>query len=237
MIQISNKIFCEKFLTKLDIKTKILPNPYRDYPFMIIKGFLPSKTCEEINVFVKKNNETIDAQIRNKNGIKIDKDLNKSIRKTKIHKLDSVYRKIYELSFLKHKEDIEVFFNLPLSKSTKIQLLEYTKGSFYKQHCDDSSVILKNKKIVGFFPVALERKVTTVLFTTSHSDIVSDKNFRGGELIFNYLYDEEGEQVQIKPELGDMIVFLSNPYFTHEVSVIEEGSRISLVQWHDAIVT
>ena len=33
-----------------------------------------------------------------------------------------------------------------------------------------------------------------------------------------------------------MIVFLSNPYFTHEVLEDKKGYRVSLVQWHDAII-
>ena len=32
-----------------------------------------------------------------------------------------------------------------------------------------------------------------------------------------------------------MIVFPSNPYFSHEVLTIRSGYRLSLVQWHDTI--
>jgi len=35
---------------------------------------------------------------------------------------------------------------------------------------------------------------------------------------------------------GDMLVFLSNPYFTHEVLEVKKGFRVSLVQWHDALI-
>lgn len=236
MVQISNHIFCEKYLTTLDIKTGILPNPYYDYPFMIIKNFLPHKTCKEINASMKTNQDVIDAKIRNQNGMRIDTHINTNIRKTKIHKLDAIHKSIYDTRFLKHQKDIETFFNLALTTSTKIQVLEYTKGSFYKQHSDDSSVLLKDNKIVGFLPVAPQRKITTVLFTTSHSNIASENNFKGGELVFNYLFDNKGQKIQVKPESGDMIVFLSNPYFTHEVLEIKEGYRVSLVQWHDAII-
>ena len=57
----------------------------------------------------------------------------------------------------------------------------------------------------------------------------------GGEVVFNYLYDDKGNNIQIKPNAGDMLVFLSNPYFTHEVLKVRDGCRISLVQWHDSI--
>jgi SM-20-related protein len=62
-----------------------------------------------------------------------------------------------------------------------------------------------------------------------------DEGFSGGELLFNYLYDKEGSLVKIKPQAGDMVVFPSNPYFSHEVLPVKEGYRLTLVQWHDAI--
>jgi SM-20-related protein len=38
----------------------------------------------------------------------------------------------------------------------------------------------------------------------------------------------------LRPEAGDMVVFFSNPYFSHEVLPVKEGYRLSLVQWHNA---
>lgn len=61
-------------------------------------------------------------------------------------------------------------------------------------------------------------------------------SFNGGELVFNYLYDEKKENIMLQPEAGDMILFLSNPFFTHEVKEVKEGYRLTMVQWHDAIV-
>lgn len=236
MVQISNQIFCKKFLTEIDIKTGILPNPYYDLPFMIIENFLSEEICESITSSMRLNQDICEAEIRKHEAIKDLTGKDTSIRKTKIHKLDNIQTIIYNESFEKHKRDIEKFFNLCITTSTEIQALEYTKGSFYKQHSDDSSVLLKNDEVVGFLPVALERKITSVLFTTNHSDIVSKNNFDGGELIFNYLYDRKGEIVQIKPKAGDMVIFFSNPYFTHEVLEVKKGFRVSLVQWHDAII-
>ena len=54
MTQISNHIYCADFLTSFDIETKLLPNPYYDYPFLIIENFLSINECNEINKKVKK---------------------------------------------------------------------------------------------------------------------------------------------------------------------------------------
>lgn len=236
MVQISNNIFCEEFLTKLNIETKILPNPYYDYPYLIIKNFLSSDICEEITKFTKGNKDKIDAKLQKKSSTFKQGKVDKQIRKAKIHKLNTFYENIYNHTFIEHQEDIERFFSLVLSSSTKIQTLEYTKGSFYKKHCDDSNVIVKDEEVLGFIPMSPEKKIATVLFTTSHSKEVSDNNFDGGELVFNYLYNQDGTKVQLKPQAGDMLVFLSNPYFTHEVLEVTNGYRLTLVQWHNAIM-
>ena len=103
-------------------------------------------------------------------------------------------------------------------------------------HSDDSSMIYKDGELVGFIPVVKQRKISTVLFTTSNDAIPSDNSFIGGELLFNFLYDEKGNDVKIKPKAGSMLIFLSNPFFTHEVLKVIEGRRITLVQWHNAII-
>ena len=139
---------------------------------------------------------------------------------------------------MKYKSAIEAYFSVGLTVSTNVQVLEYKTGYFYIKHANDSNEMIdKNKKTIGFKLVAPQRKISTVLFATSHESQTFNKsqNFSGGELLFNYLFDVEGEAVMINPEAGDMSVFPSNPYFSHEVLPVEEGYRLTLVQWHDAI--
>lgn len=237
MTQISNKIYCEDFLIHADVPTKLLPNPYHDYPFLVIKNFLSPENCEQICTAIQDNNNAVDAKIRQKSEIQLDAKLNPKIRKTKIYNLESLYENAYNTAFLEHKLSIEEFFSVVLTTSTQIQMLEYTQGSFYKAHSDDSNVLMKEDEIIGFLPVAPQRKVTSVLFLTQHDETLQSPNsFSGGELVFNYLFDEKKEQVKLLPEAGDMVLFLSNPFFTHEVLPVKDGYRLTLVQWHDAIV-
>lgn len=237
MTQISNKIFCDDFLIHLDFQNKLLPNPYYEYPYLIIKNFLSKSSCKKIVKLVQQNNDSIDAKIRQKTDLVVEETLNKQIRKTKIYELEEIYRKIYEKSFFKYQKQIEDFFSMALTTSTPVQVLEYTKGSFYKAHSDDSNVLLKDDAIVGFVNVAPQRKITSVLFGTSWAKETNlTHSFNGGELVFNYLYDEKKENIMLQPEAGDMILFLSNPFFTHEVKEVKEGYRLTMVQWHDAIV-
>jgi SM-20-related protein len=232
MTQISNNIYCADFLTTFDIKTKLLPNPYYDYPYLIIENFLNINECNEINEKIKEDDDYQKAQVK----INQSATTNEEIRKTNIYALNKNHLELYTNRFLQHQALIEDYFKIALTTSTDVQVLEYLKGSFYTMHSDDSSMMYKNNELIGFTPVAKQRKISTVLFTTSYDKTISDNTFIGGELLFNFLYDIDGNEVKIKPKAGDMVVFLSNPYFTHEVLKVIDGKRISLVQWHNAII-
>ena len=235
MTQISNHIYCADFLTTFDIETKLLPNPYYDYPFLIIENFLDINECNEINKKVKEDDDFQKAQIKTLDSVVLS-ETNEEIRKTNIYSLDEKYLELYTNKFLQYQAQIEDFFKIALTTSTSVQVLEYLKNSFYSMHSDDSSMLYKDDNLVGFLPVARQRRISSVLFTTSNDELASDNTFIGGELLFNFLYDEKGNEIKIKPKAGSMLVFLSNPYFTHEVLKVIEGRRITLVQWHNAII-
>ncbi len=240
MIQISTHIYCDDLFEHMDIANKLLPNQYKDYPYLIIKNFFSQDACKRLTKLVQADEETkrtAQVKIETIAGI-VQADVVEAYRKTNIYKLDALYAKYYDDQFIKYKSVIEEYFSVALTLSTDIQVLEYKEGFFYIKHADDSSEIINmDKETIGFKLVAPQRKLSTVLFVTSHETHVQNgvQSFSGGELLFNYLYDSEGECVKIKPEAGDMIIFPSNPYFSHEVLPVEEGYRITLVQWHDTI--
>ena len=240
MIQISTHIYCDPLFENMDIENKLLPNQYKDYPYLIIKNFFSQVACKRLVQLVQADEETKrTAQVKTEviAGI-VQADIVEEYRKTNIYKLDASYSKYYDDQFIKYRSVIEKYFSVAMTLSTDVQVLEYKEGFFYIKHADDSSEIInQDKETIGFKLVAPQRKLSTVLFITSHKTNVQNgaQSFSGGELMFNYLYNSEGESVKIKPEAGDMIIFPSNPYFSHEVLPVEEGYRLTLVQWHDAI--
>lgn len=239
MIQISNHIYCDARLEKLHITNRLLPSAYKDTPYLVIKNFFTPELCRQLASLVKQDEESQRAEVKLENisGI-IESDVVTDYRKTNIYTLDDFYSDYYEKQFLKYKPLIEEYFAAAITLSTDIQVLEYKEGYFYVKHADDSSELVdENGETVGFKCVAPERKLTTVLFATSHQCKAQDEDegFSGGELLFNYLYHEKGQPVMIKAEAGDMIIFPSNPYFSHEVLPVKNGYRLTLVQWHDAL--
>ena len=230
MHQISNYVYARDELLGWDIPTARLPNPYHDFPYMVLEGVLSPSECRSITAHTISDNNAVQAELRGRS-------LDTAIRRTDIHTLTSEHRAVYDRRFDAVRAEIEEFFALSLSKATDVQVLGYESGSFYLKHSDDSSELRDREgNIVGFKPVAPERKLTTVLFTTSYTPHPTDQDhFSGGELLFNYLCDEHGNTITLRPEAGDMVVFLSNPYFSHEVLSVQEGYRLSLVQWHDCL--
>jgi SM-20-related protein len=239
MKQISNYVFCDDFIATLKLETRLMTNQYYDYPYLIIKDFFSKSTCYDISNYAYNTSEGEKAKIKTRLlGSIVNPSVDESIRKTVIHKLSDLHVRMYEENFKAFQPHIERFFNVALTTSTTLQALEYTKGSFYIKHADDSNELVDaSGKTVGFIQVAPQRKITTVLFTASHQNHTSQAySFSGGELVFNYLFDNEGKQIKLYPQAGDMLIFPSNPIYSHEVLPIEDGYRLTLVQWHNAII-
>jgi len=239
MKQISNNVFCEDFILDIDLATRLMPNAYFDYPYLLIENFLPTPVCEAITAYTIEATEAETAKVKSRRLHSIvDPSVDESIRKTVIYTLPQTLLVEYDKSFKKHQQEIEDYFRIALTLATTVQVLEYTKGDFYAKHADDSNELVdKAGDTVGFVQVAPQRKLSTVLFASSHSSEGTDGvSFEGGELVFNYLLDAAGESIKIFPKAGDMIVFPSNPIYSHEVMPVTQGYRLSLVQWHNGIV-
>jgi SM-20-related protein len=240
VIQISEYIFCDDFINQCSKQSHFLPNPYHQYPFLIIQNFLAFNECNLIAKEIQKSSEADKAMVKTTmlSSIVVPS-IDEKIRKTSLYKLPQYLEDLYQTNFLKHQQNIEEYFSVALTTATKLQTLEYKTGDFYMKHADDSSEIIdKNGNTAGFICVAPQRKLTSIVFLSSHVN-KQEKNilnsFEGGELIFNYLYDANGDQVTLRPKAGDMIVFPSNPYFSHEVKPVISGYRATLVQWHNGI--
>ena len=230
MHQISNYVYADDALLGMDIPTKRLPNPYQDFPYLVFEGVLSPELCKAITATTYNKTTTQQATLRGG-------DLNTSIRNTLISTLSVEHQAYYDAMMEQYRSEIESFFSMVLKGASPVQVLAYEPGDFYAQHADDSSqLVSKEQECIGYKVVAPERKITTVLFTTSYTPHPTDKeHFSGGELLFNYLSDIHGNTIRLRPEAGDMVVFLSNPYFSHEVLPVKEGYRVSLAQWHDAL--
>lgn len=146
MIQISEKIFCEEFLYTSVTENKLLPNPYYDYPFLVIENFLNPLEVESIAKVVQKESDEQEAKIKTKilESVVVPS-IDKEIRKTTLSTVPPLYAEIYQKRFFEHQQSIENFFAMGLTHGTPLQVLVYREGDFYIKHADDSSEIIDKK--------------------------------------------------------------------------------------------
>jgi len=237
MKQVSNKVYCDTLFERVEIPHAIFASPYVELPYLHIKNFFSKEECQNLIVSIEEEQqEKKQAEVRKKSNGVLTSNLVESYRKTNIVTLSSYYKSYYSEQFEVHKAEIESYFSVALSSATAVQALEYEKGFFYVKHADDSSALVnKEKETVGFKVVAAQRKLSSILFVSSHISKAKEEEvyFSGGELVFNYLYDDSGKNIVIYAEAGDLIVFPSHPYFSHEVLPVQDGYRLTLVQWHN----
>ena len=112
MMQISTYVYCDSLFEKLDLKNVLLPSPYKDFPYLIIKNFFSKEVCKDL-VFLVQKDEKVKAKIK-KEGISgvIESDLVEKYRKTNIAQLDDYYEKYYAEQFSKYKPEIESYFSV-----------------------------------------------------------------------------------------------------------------------------
>ena len=58
MIQISTHIYCDELLETLEIENKLLPSPYKEYPYLIIKNFFSDIACAQLVSLVEEDEES-----------------------------------------------------------------------------------------------------------------------------------------------------------------------------------
>ncbi|MBN2895487.1 MAG: 2OG-Fe(II) oxygenase [Campylobacterales bacterium] len=235
MHQISTHVYCDEAIASLPMQSRLTASPYHDFPYLLIEGFLDQTEAASIAYSTLNSNEHVSAHVRTQKQGVLDTDLLPDIRKTVIHALSDIHQQLYFDRFSLYQKQIEDFFAVALGTASNIQALGYHTGDFYVKHADDSSELIdSNGRCIGFKQVASNRKITTVLFASSYNDPPRELNqFSGGELCFNYLFDAKGAMLKLRPQAGDMIIFPSNPIFSHEVLPVQAGYRLTLVQWHN----
>lgn len=101
-------------------------------------------------------------------------------------------------------------------------LLVYENHGQFLEHFDNGIP----KEGSNAFINAPGRKFTALYYLNS-----AGKDFDGGELIFKYIKNVNGEPLTIKPEAGTLIVFPGNYYYMHEVKEVTNGRRILISSW------
>ncbi|MFP4331989.1 MAG: prolyl hydroxylase family protein [Campylobacterales bacterium] len=208
---------------------KLLPNCYAKAPFYIKNNAIDK---ERLTLIKNELHKAEKLGIIASSKLITSAERNTNIRNTYRMTYSDEVSKLLEDIFKSFMYEVGEFFNLTLLDRSKVQVLGYSKGCFYKRHSDNCSEVVDKDGIpILFKPVTQDRKITTILFLSTQ-----EVDFSGGELEFEFIYDSEGKKVKISPQEGLFLAFPSNPYFSHSVKEVTSGFRISLVKWWNAMV-
>ena len=96
-IQLSNHIYCDELFNTININNLLLPNQYKDFPYLIINDFFSSKLCKEIVDKSKKNDKINVAKVKanSSKGVIVPK-VDQTFRKTNILKWNDEFKNIYQ---------------------------------------------------------------------------------------------------------------------------------------------
>ena len=223
LLPLGKEIFVDGRVWAMDFEKVPMPSPYAQSPFLLFEEATVPEACRRA-VADLGDREAVTAALRGRGH-------DSDIRDTALLALTPEIETLYESAVAKHREAIERFFGVALASATRPQLLEYRPGGRYRRHADNASELVDSAgRLVGYKTVIPERKVTTLLFLSTHGE-----NFEGGELLFNHLRNARGDVVKLLPRAGTLLAFPSHGLFAHEVLPVTKGRRLAVAQWHDAL--
>jgi SM-20-related protein len=81
--QISNYVYLDSLFENIEIENKILPNPYKDYPYMVIKDFVSPSFSLNIIKTITSSKDYVNAKIKKEDNFGlIESQIDKEIRVT-----------------------------------------------------------------------------------------------------------------------------------------------------------
>jgi|TARA_A100000172_G_scaffold80524_1_gene70342 predicted 2-oxoglutarate/Fe(II)-dependent dioxygenase YbiX len=174
---------------------------------------LPEQVSCFLRTFKDFTFETANIIHKNQEGI-----VNKSVRNVDEYELkigetiteDHWYNLIcYKLRNTVQQYIKENNINLELKRITNVTLLKYEKGGFYKTHIDHNL----NKA---------PRNLSCVIFLNN--------DYEGGNLKF-YTLDFKEVILEVKPEVGKLVIFPSYFMYPHKAETVKKGIRYTIVSW------
>jgi hypothetical protein len=182
---------------------------------LLWKNVISKENCNTIIKLIEENSDWQNAKIGNKENTKEDM----SYRSNKVDYLTSRFgvnsniywchntigygiKKVLEETIKEYKYN-ENFLDYFVSQDEGFQVLKYEKGQFYKTHLDSSK---ENGRVLSVL-------------------LYLNEDYEGGETYF------PRQDMKIKGEQGDVLLFPSNYCYPHSAEEILNGIKYSVVTW------
>jgi predicted 2-oxoglutarate/Fe(II)-dependent dioxygenase YbiX len=181
-------------------------------PPFIAHGFFDRATCARIRAAMdagtSEPTEVLAGEIM----------LDEEVRRAESVDVDEATLALVENRLDGLREQLAAFFGVPLTEREGTSLLRYPAGGFYRPHRDYGAD--------GTWPGAARRQVAVVIFLNSSREQDPAGPFAGGCL---RLWPDDEQAIDLWPQEGTVVAFRAS--MLHEVTVVAEGTRETLVDW------
>jgi SM-20-related protein len=209
---------------------KLFPDPENDYPFFMMENLLSADQCDAMVKNFLISGPAGKAKIYLKGA-----NLVNDTRDTFLLKMEEEEKLFIKNSVMGLVPEIEQFFKVKVKYNEGFHALGYSPGCRFAFHSDNGNFYPERETGENKWQVDIpHRTLSSVLFLTDSVERITDFNqCTGGELVFGFLLDKDNNAFAIKPRKGLFIVFPSNSYYAHEVEPVNEGYRVSIVDWYN----
>jgi predicted 2-oxoglutarate/Fe(II)-dependent dioxygenase YbiX len=198
----------------LDVEPEVLASDARSCVApLVVAGFLDIDTCRRVRRAMDAGTPEA-AEI-----LDSDSQLDERVRRATLIEVDKSTLRALERELDAARASVADHFRVPLRGREGLSIVRYPPGGFFKPHRDRGRV--------ASWPAASLRRTAVVVFLNSSHDFESGGDFGGGVL---RLLDDTGEGwLDITPMAGTLVAFPAT--MLHEVTVVEGGTRDTLVDW------
>lgn len=136
------------------------------------------------------------------------------VRKTTRVNPSDATRALIERLLREAMPSIASHFGIAVADLEEPQFLGYHPGDFFVAHQDGNTGMIR-------FDETNPRRISTVLFLSEPSA------YAGGALVFHHSFED---REPVTPPAGTLVAFRAET--THEVTMVREGERYTIVSWY-----
>ena len=226
----------ELLLPKIPAEMRFLESFETDEPLFVAPNLFDRPLCDTIIQTLRESDPNIKLTERSlqEDGTEIET-VNEKVRNVFWFYPNAEIMDLYQRALDRAKPALERFFGVRLKASEGLQTLGYGPGCKYVLH-SDTCVVRKDAQGNWDWKVSFPKRViSTILFLSDSVSKIFDVNqCVGGDVSFDYLLDDAGKPLRIRPTKGLFVAFPSTPLFSHQVHEVTDGYRITLVEWYAA---
>ena len=193
---------------------------------LVVDGFVPRQTCEEIVRSAGKKRPfdlEVGGGIVDGGKVEAKSLVDKTVRNAQSCPLGSLDPLVNSIMQQIVSELVEPVFGLTVDYWELPQILIYLPGGHYSSHIDGEIVGVNRQRRVLEWQRTADRDVSVVWYL--------NEEFRGGELEFPRF------GLTIRPKTGMVVVFPSTHMYVHAAQPVIDGTRYAIVSWIAAVGT